>query len=541
MADEAKDQDAISKTGTTPNVAPTPQPQTTEPEVHILEEHVTRAAQKPAVQSTGNPVPAAQAVSDPIGVPETKPAAPKAPTVSPSPTPTTPVPPPAIAAPSPTPRPVTQPDTVAEDVGLVQQTRNVPTPIAPPIPPSSPVQERPTVPPSAQKIVASSQGEHALGNDIAKILAEVKLPERRSAGTSADKLVPSGAKKFDTGIVGSALNEGTPSATTASQSPQASTVNTPTEVTPATQNPGGMKVMEKNPSSVVAVHTLKDDLQAVVHDQKISVVRAVSLEEDRRAHKGLQAGETLGTQQRSSRTFGILFASLTLIGLGSGALFGVLFIMNQQKAPAQIDTGTSILFAEQSVLLSLDAQSPQNIKRALSLGRTSSQGALGSITRVIPVTAEAGPDEAPQNRPATFREFMAALGAHPPDDLLRALGDDFFLGIHAADESAPLIVIPVASHSRAFAAMLRWEEALNSDFVPLFTAVPTLTFDGNGVPSKRTYEDLIMRNYDVRALKDDAGEVQIYYSFPTQNILIIAESPYSFPEILSRLQAGRQL
>ncbi len=541
MADEAKDQDAISKTGTTPNVAPTPQPQTTEPEVHILEEHVTRAAQKPAVQSTGNPVPAAQAVSDPIGVPETKPAAPKAPTVSPSPTPTTPVPPPAIAAPSPTPRPVTQPDTVAEDVGLVRQTRNVPTPIAPPIPPSSPVQERPTVPPSAQKIVASSQGEHALGNDIAKILAEVKLPERRSAGTSADKLVPSGAKKFDTGIVGSALNEGTPSAATASQSPQASTVNTPTEVTPATQNPGGMKVMEKNPSSVVAVHTLKDDLQAVVHDQKISVVRAVSLEEDRRAHKGLQAGETLGTQQRSSRTFGILFASLTLIGLGSGALFGVLFIMNQQKAPAQIDTGTSILFAEQSVLLSLDAQSPQNIKRALSLGRTSSQGALGSITRVIPVTAEAGPDEAPQNRPATFREFMAALGAHPPDDLLRALGDDFFLGIHAADKSAPLIVIPVASHSRAFAAMLSWEEALNSDFVPLFTAVPTLTFDGNGVPSKRTYEDLIMRNYDVRALKDDAGEVQIYYSFPTQNILIIAESPYSFPEILSRLQAGRQL
>ena len=58
---------------------------------------------------------------------------------------------------------------------------------------------------------------------------------------------------------------------------------------------------------------------------------------------------------------------------------------------------------------------------------------------------------------------------------------------------------------------------------------------------KGRYEDLVMRNYDVRALKDDAGEIQLYYSFPTQNILIIAESPYSFPEILSRLQASRQL
>ncbi len=50
-----------------------------------------------------------------------------------------------------------------------------------------------------------------------------------------------------------------------------------------------------------------------------------------------------------------------------------------------------------------------------------------------------------------------------------------------------------------------------------------------------------MRNYDVRALKDDAGQIQLYYSFPTRDILIIAESPYSFGEILSRLRADRRL
>jgi len=50
-----------------------------------------------------------------------------------------------------------------------------------------------------------------------------------------------------------------------------------------------------------------------------------------------------------------------------------------------------------------------------------------------------------------------------------------------------------------------------------------------------------MRNYDARALKDDAGQIQLYYSFPTRNILIIAESPYTFAEVLSRLQAERRL
>jgi len=109
------------------------------------------------------------------------------------------------------------------------------------------------------------------------------------------------------------------------------------------------------------------------------------------------------------------------------------------------------------------------------------------------------------------------------------------------DKNAPILIIPVTSHDHAFAAMLEWEKNLNADLSPLFTAVPTLKQDQNGLPVERTYEDLVMRNYDVRALKDDAGTIELYYSFPTQNILVIAESPYSFAEILSRLQAGRQL
>ena len=89
--------------------------------------------------------------------------------------------------------------------------------------------------------------------------------------------------------------------------------------------------------------------------------------------------------------------------------------------------------------------------------------------------------------------------------------------------------------------MLQWEERLNADLSPGFTALSVLTTDGDGLPVKRSYQDLVMRNYDVRALKDDSGTIQLFYSFPTQNILIIAESPYSFTEIISRLQAGRNL
>ncbi|OGG51508.1 hypothetical protein A3C18_02920 [Candidatus Kaiserbacteria bacterium RIFCSPHIGHO2_02_FULL_54_11b] len=378
-----------------------------------------------------------------------------------------------------------------------------------------------------QTAITPNRNVPAIGNDIAKILADVKLPERREPVISGEKTIAEAQKKFDTSIVGSAMHD--PADKAAGAAPAANTVSQ-----------SGPKEAEKNPSSVAAVHTLKNDLQGVVQDKKISLVRAVSLEEDRRARK-VAPVETPATQQRSKRTFAIIFTTLILLGLGVAALFGVFFVMNQSQAPLPTDTSSSILFAEQSVLLPLEGQSPGDLKRLLESGRAGSGGALGSITRIIPVIVAASTDDPVQNRAATFGEFMTAIGAHPPEELLRALGGDFFFGIHTADENAPLFVVPVTSHDHAFAAMLNWEEVLNADLAPVFTFVPTLASDANGLPVQRTYQDVVMRNYDVRALRDDAGDIQLYYSFPTQNILVIAESPYSFTEILSRLQAGRKL
>jgi len=74
----------------------------------------------------------------------------------------------------------------------------------------------------------------------------------------------------------------------------------------------------------------------------------------------------------------------------------------------------------------------------------------------------------------------------------------------------------------------------------LMQAAPS-QYTGNGYIGEGVGVQTIKRNYDVRALRDDAGNIELYYSFPTQNILVIAESPYSFAEILNRLQAARKI
>jgi hypothetical protein len=199
------------------------------------------------------------------------------------------------------------------------------------------------------------------------------------------------------------------------------------------------------------------------------------------------------------------------------------------------------VFAEQSLLLEIAGFSSQALKMQVAAARQTGSGSLGSITRLIPVITTNPVDTQEQKRQATTVEFFRALGVQAPDDLYRALDNTFFFGIHTVDRNVPILVLPVIAYDRAFAAMLNWEARMNADLAPVFTGVPDVVIGADGTPTRRVFHDAIMRNFDVRVLKDDSGAITLYYSFPTPNLLIIAESPYSFNEILSRLQAERRL
>ncbi len=279
---------------------------------------------------------------------------------------------------------------------------------------------------------------------------------------------------------------------------------------------------------------MKTDLQDVVRSRKMSLVRAASMEQDRRVHQRVPV-----VQERSSgngRKIALLLtAAVLLIALGGAAIYAT-YTLTIAGSSAQ-PIAPSILFAENQTTLPLDGQSPSTLKQTLA-GILTQQGSVGSITRVIPTLAATDTQAV---RPATLQEFFTALGVNAPPDLMRSLSDQFFLGIHMADVPSPVFIIPVVSYDRAFAAMLAWELSIDTSLAPLFRQVPAVVADGSGLPVARQFKDLVVRNYDVRGLADDSGAIVLYYSFPTPNLLIIAASPYTFPEVLSRLRAERKL
>jgi len=344
----------------------------------------------------------------------------------------------------------------------------------------------------------------AIGDDIAKILQEVKLPERREFKAAGDARVI----------------ENTPAATERKIAP----TETQQEIITPQSGPKPREI-------VTPVHTLKDDMQDVVRNRKISLVRASAIESDKRRERAIEPVENPGAAQRKRRNFALIFTVVVLVGLSGAALYGVSVVMKSQSAtPASVYP--SIIFAEQTVTLPIDTATPVTLKETIAQARTQSSAPLGSITRIIPTVG---------GQPASLTQFFSALGVQAPDGLLRGLGNTFFFGIHTVDINAPVFVIPVTSYDLAFAGMLAWEPTMNQDLAPAFDAVPALVTDANGLPQKRTFTDAVLLNYDVRELKDDSGNVVLYYSFPTPNILVIAESLNTFTEILSRLQAQREL
>ncbi len=436
------------------------------------------------------------------------------------------------------PKAVSLPAPISAPVPAPPPPQNIPIPIsAVPVPPASiptsPSPEkiesidlsRPVMPPSPAKAPVprtpaqpTSTIDAQVNADITHILEGVKLPGRtspiapeipaqRTYDTSLTGTEPSDEKKARVREAARAVNESLPT------DPQ------------------------KSSDDVRAVHTLKEDLQNIVRTKKISMVRAVTLEEEKR-HRPNVLAEEEAAHTRRRNPFSLITITILLFLLGAGALGGAYLVLQERTAPVAIPSN-QLLFAEQAVPFPITGLAPEDVKREIASARGTGTFTLGSILQIIPTEALSG--DAENQTPATLGTFLTATGARPPEELLRALNNEFFFGFHAVDENAPVLVATVTSYERAFAAMLEWEESMNGGLAPIFTPVSTQKIGSDGILTARKFEDSVIRNYDVRALKDDSGQIQLYYSFPTRNLLIIAESPYSFAELLSRLRADRRL
>ncbi len=444
----------------------------------------------------------------------------------------------------------------------------------------------PTLPPSMRPVPPVPPAQH-IPPDFAKILEETKLPERRNMPLSPTPTggplvrssapetpkAPSTAQKFpelgntipkeqEVHIVtpeGSSAPVLSRPATRTPVTPQtldesivgelSPTAPTPAKTPPVTGavlNRPGLTPNEALPSEsrpdkrpiVTSLHTLKDDLRDLVKVRKMSLIHAATLESERERQTADVESVVDATRARRRLRMFRMFAILALLfALGGAALFAVFIVQSERSGGQQTDLGSSLIFAEQTLSFPLlHDQNPREVRAQLATSRYQGNLTLGAMLRIVPTVSATGGE-----RPATATEFLQAIAPTAPDELVRSVGTDFFFGTHTIDENVPVIIIPITSYEHAFAGMLAWEPSLNDDMTPLFPLVHYEKPDEQGIPHLVGFEDVLIKNYDVRALRDENGDIKMLYSFPSRDYLIIAESPHSFVEALARLRAERRL
>ena len=205
---------------------------------------------------------------------------------------------------------------------------------APPVesPPISPLSEsiaavsppQPPPPHTSEEL----QKENAT---ITKILKEIKLPERHETSGEAQK--PKEAHVFDTMLgvsTGNKINIEDKPLPETTKAPEVPPI--PHEGDLAPSKTAGTVPEDGLVSSIVSpFRTLKNDLQSIVRDKKISLVRAVALESEKQHAQSNIVEREQGKVVRSRRTFRILFAVFLLFALGAAAAFGVYVIIQERS------------------------------------------------------------------------------------------------------------------------------------------------------------------------------------------------------------------
>jgi hypothetical protein len=506
-----------------------------------------------AIQFKDPPVPPPATVPVVLS-PPIKPSAPPAMPVSPKPIP--PPPPPVRDAVPPTPP---KPPVPPIQFSVPRPTINV-SPVPPPPPDQTPPPPAPPASPKPAQVVPPppilniSTGEDLapvtsvdpivkvepvpptkpLRQDIASIIGKIRLPERLTVKMSGEKTK-------------TAIPPPVPPIPPVPEKEQAKTeVSTQASETPSQKTPqnDGSTKEEATSRTMASVHTLKDDLQNVVRDKKMSLVRAVALESEKKKGQENVTGIHLPADKvRSQKFLVITFLLIICLVLAAVTYWGVTSVLRHGNTNTQSTTAPSLIFTEGTFSFPQGTRSTMDFKRAMSTqARNVTNVPLGTVLHIIPTKSETGADGTVTEIDDNIGDFLNAIGTQATQGLIRAFRGDFFLGFHqTATKLAPIIIIPVTSYERAFAGMLAWEPAINGDLAPIFTPVPPQTTDEKGLFVDRQFQDTLINNYDVRVLRDDSGTIQLMYSFPTRNMLIIAESPYSFTEALSRLRASRQL
>lgn len=269
----------------------------------------------------------------------------------------------------------------------------------------------------------------------------------------------------------------------------------------------------KGSPAAPVVRTFHGDVGALVKSGNLTKTHIVLSEKRRREKLVLEERDDTHAHSPLGRT--IFFLSLLLafgIGVALYALIGLDFSGPEDARKVAPET------AQQQANILLSGTSRDELVAALAIYFQDAPS-IASDLRTVPIVTRGADGE---TAPASAHEMLRAFATRAPaDDLLRTLDAlPAVYGIYGKNAQTGFLALRTRSYPETFAAMLRFESQMTSDFIPLFN--PRIKQSDLVSAKERSFKDERILDINARILSLPGGTSVLGYAFPDEQTLVIA-------------------
>lgn len=296
------------------------------------------------------------------------------------------------------------------------------------------------------------------------------------------------------------------------------------------KNPQGESLPVKS-----IVRTYKSDMEETIRSQHISSLNIAVAENNKMVRR--MTDEGVEEEKKADKNYKIFILIIILVVAGILAFAIPYFLVKNQSSVNPEETiipDSSLIVSDTSERVNIDILIKDRIAKTLGERVDQISILLGSI-RQFYITE--GDDTLAQ--PINAKRFLELIRARTPDAVVRTLKDPFMFGMHSFNGNQKFLILKVGSYETTYAGMLSWENALWYDFSELFGLEITNEVDSSGRPmlgeDVRKFQDIVIKNKDTRAIKNDDGEIVFLYSVVDKSTVVLTTSQDTFKEVLNRM------
>lgn len=290
------------------------------------------------------------------------------------------------------------------------------------------------------------------------------------------------------------------------------------------------------------LRTFRADAERIMKEEGTTVASMVLAEEKRR--RGRRKDVDLDDLNKKKRSpiarlgRGVVITISFLLFLGGGSIITFLVLNQQGDGPADSSITVPVrpIFTEEERTIPLSSTRKEEL---VELVGTRIQGAslkINAIEEIIFTTKErvSQPDSIEtieRSRPLSLTEILSIIESETPPSLLRAWSDEYLFGIHTFTTNNPFLIVTVTDFPNTVSGMLAWEPSMLDDLSALFGIRRE-----SGVFRTARFVDDVIRNQDVRVVRNEKGDIIMLYTFADLETLIITVHDITLDELLKRVK-----